>query len=435
MNAPPARKTHRSLRMTRRGWALAVAAVVLVCAAPLAGLPALSSIGSLAGGLVLAALMYILVAPRAWHVTRSIVPDIAECGQPAMVRVDVVNCSRWPSAEIRWRDELPAGGLVADASYSMNESARRLQGMGKGASGVIAPLRPGAAHRGEYAVIGRLRGDYQLGPLRMRAIDPFGLVRRDYMVGDNDSLIVLPHRAALEQGASGAGAVGTSRPASAHGGPGGDDVIARPYVPGDPLRRVHWKATAHRGEPMVRQEEQDDSRHALVLLDPSVNPNVSPGAQRSGRSVDAVLEWAVSMTASLVEHLAEQGFTVTMHVLGTSIEATVGYAHGEVRGALIDLAQLEHNPSHASRSESAARAPAGALPDGSSLTVAVLAGASARPEWIFNVAGRRLAFVAQGVDPSDMHALEEAGWRCLAYRDTSDLAASWADLIAVRQHG
>src|SRR5699024_718722 len=131
------------------------------------------------------------------------------------------------------------------------------------------------------------------------------------------------------------GAVGSSRPASSHGGPGGDDVIARPYVPGDPLRRVHWKATAHRGEPMVRQEEQDDSRHALVLLDPRTQRAMqgavlgTRSGSRSGRGVDAMFEWAVSMTASLVEHLAEQGFSVTMQVLGTSIRASVGHTHGE----------------------------------------------------------------------------------------------------------
>lgn len=461
MDARPTRRTRRSPRLTPRGWALAAVAVTLICLAPLAALPALASIGTLLAGLVLAALIYILLAPSALRVTRSIVPDIVECGQRAVVRVDVVNESRWPSSELIWTDKLPDRGLAADPIHAQRDSALRSRGIGTGAYGSIGPLSGGAAHRGEYAVVGRLRGDYVLGPLRVRTGDPFGLVRRDHMFGGIGSLIVLPQRVALEPSVSGAGAVGTSRPASTHGGPGGDDVIARPYVPGDPLRRVHWKATAHRGEPMVRQEEQDDSRHALVLLDPSLNR--SAGRATSGRGVNAIFEWAVSMAASLVEHLAEQGFTVTMQVLGTAIRTTVGHTHGEVRGALIDLAQLDPaqldsvqldtaqldtaqldtarlDPVEGDRPQRAAGqrdSAHGTLPRDAALTVAVFGGMRpwARPDWIFTVDGPRFAFIAQGANSSHMHALEDAGWQCLTYRDTSDLAGSWADLIAVRQHG
>src|SRR5699024_12144711 len=134
-------------------------------------------------------------------------------------------------------------------------SARRSRGIGIWAYGSIGPLSGGAAHRGEYAVVGRLRGDYVLGPLRVRTGDPFGLVRRDHMIGGVGSLIVLPQRVALEQRACGAGAGGTSRPASTHGRAGGDDVIARPYGPGDHLRRAERKATATRGGPLGRKED------------------------------------------------------------------------------------------------------------------------------------------------------------------------------------
>src|SRR5699024_11333515 len=92
---------------------------------------------------------------------------------------------------------------------------------------------------------------------------------------------------------------------------------------------------------MGRQAEHDDTLHALVRLDPSVNRRADRAT--SGRGVTAIFEWAVSMPASLVEYLAEQGFTVTMQVLGTAVRTTVGQTHGEVRGALIDLAQLEPN--------------------------------------------------------------------------------------------
>ena len=37
---------------------------------------------------------------------------------------------------------------------------------------------------------------------------------------------------------------------------GEDDVAIRTYRDGDDLRRIHWPATAHRGELMVRQEDR-----------------------------------------------------------------------------------------------------------------------------------------------------------------------------------
>src|SRR5699024_442592 len=168
---------------------------------------------------------------------------------------------------------------------------------------------------------------------------------------------------------------------------------------------------------------------------------------------NAKFEWAVSMAASLVEHLAEQGFTVTMQVLGTAVRSTVGHTHGEVRGALIDLAQLDpaqldpvrvdaaqldrvegDRPQRAAGQRDSVHA---TLPRDAALTVAVFGAMRpwARPDWIFTVDGPRFAFIAQGADSSHVHALEDAGWQCLTYRDTSDLAESWADLIAVRQHG
>ena len=39
------------------------------------------------------------------------------------------------------------------------------------------------------------------------------------------------------------------------------------YLPGDAMKRLHWKATAHRGQLMVRQEEQQINPRAGVFLD------------------------------------------------------------------------------------------------------------------------------------------------------------------------
>ena len=43
--------------------------------------------------------------------------------------------------------------------------------------------------------------------------------------------------------------------------------MTREYRHGDPMRRVHWAATARHGELMVRQEESVTTPEATIILD------------------------------------------------------------------------------------------------------------------------------------------------------------------------
>jgi uncharacterized protein (DUF58 family) len=84
---------------------------------------------------------------------------------------------------------------------------------------------------------------------------------------------------------------------------GEDDVGVREYRYGDELRRIHWRATAHHGEMMVRREEQTWHSRCTILLDSRA------GAHR-GTGPTASLEWAVSAAASSAIHLLNNGYTV-----------------------------------------------------------------------------------------------------------------------------
>ena len=75
-------------------------------------------------------------------------------------------------------------------------------------------------------------------------------------------------------------------------GQGADNLVARPYVPGDSMRRIHWRATAHRDELMVRQEEQESTPEASVVIDRGAlrwspeamyAPGADPGLRDRGR--------------------------------------------------------------------------------------------------------------------------------------------------------
>ncbi len=41
----------------------------------------------------------------------------------------------------------------------------------------------------------------------------------------------------------------------------------REYVPGDPMKRIHWPSTAHKGRLMVKEFEQDPQADIWIFLD------------------------------------------------------------------------------------------------------------------------------------------------------------------------
>jgi uncharacterized protein (DUF58 family) len=86
---------------------------------------------------------------------------------------------------------------------------------------------------------------------------------------------------------------------------GEDDVSIREYRRGDDLRRVHWRSTAHRGELMVRRDEQPRQMKASIVLDTRIDGHRGEGPTSS-------FEWAVSAAASVAVSLAGQRYSVRL---------------------------------------------------------------------------------------------------------------------------
>ena len=96
------------------------------------------------------------------------------------------------------------------------------------------------------------------------------------------------------------GDAGDGISADERSGQGADNLIPRPYAPGDSMRRIHWRASAHRGEFMVRDEEQESTPTATVLLD--LTPLHWPADAREGD--DPGFESAVTACVSAAWRLA-----------------------------------------------------------------------------------------------------------------------------------
>jgi uncharacterized protein (DUF58 family) len=188
---------------------------------------------------------------------------------------------------------------------------------------VIDTMRPGWHRRIEYAVQADVRGKYQIGPLRVRVGDPFGLLELHRTFTKTATLVVIPATEPLPAipllGAW--TGTGDNRPRPFASGSAAD-VTVRDYRVGDDLRRVHWRSTAKVGALMVRREEQPWQSRCTLFIDNRTRVHRGQGPHSS-------MERAVTAAASIAVHLTAQGYQVRLvSALGEEIEH--GWHDGDV---------------------------------------------------------------------------------------------------------
>ncbi|MCS6861904.1 MAG: DUF58 domain-containing protein [Abditibacteriales bacterium] len=178
----------------------------------------------------------------------------------------------------------------------------------------------------------RKRGKYHLGPLMLRAADPLGLFNSSATQAADAELTVFPRRLKVEGlGFAGGGEWGTQhlqRAAIA------SDALefhgVRDYRPGDPLRHIHWKATAHLGEFRVIEFEETLSTDMTILLDLQEGSDVGEGKETT-------LEYGIVIAASLAEYLIHRGNTVQLVLHnGEGVQAVSAHSD-KTFYALLDL--------------------------------------------------------------------------------------------------
>jgi uncharacterized protein (DUF58 family) len=138
----------------------------------------------------------------------------------------------------------------------------------KSGSRVIASL--GARNQRTY--ISRTwitkRGSFSLGPTSVISWDPFGIFSRLRVIPAKDTLLVLPYTIEIPYFPFPKGIL-----------PGGKDIFqrtlditphatgVREYMPGDPMKRVHWPSTARQGRFIVKEYELDPQAEIWFFLD------------------------------------------------------------------------------------------------------------------------------------------------------------------------
>ena len=87
----------------------------------------------------------------------------------------------------------------------------------------------------------------------------------------------------------------------------------RPYQPGDPVRRIHWKATARLSQPVSRRYDPTNERDVVIALDVQTLPGPFWVMQYDDDLVEGVCVAVMSMCRSLVASGVACGLAVNAY--------------------------------------------------------------------------------------------------------------------------
>lgn len=404
---------NQRLRPSVRGVGTLIVALLAFVVAYSAGRREVLVVASAALLLVLGGLLVARIRRPRLDVVRLFTPPVVSAGTSVQVTLRIQNKGAGPSPHLVWNDAIP---------WQESAEPNELLPIGGGQSG----HRLVTAH---YELHPPRRGLYQIGPLVIEHEDPFGMARSTLAVGLPDRLVVVPALVDLPPGGPTlADGEGTANLVQRRVTGNDDDLTTREYRTGDALRRVHWRASARRGELMVRQEEHRSHPDARIILDtrlagyPDADIDDSDGWHPIFTS-DA-FEWSVRMLASLGVHLDTSGFLVTIEeTAGAQIEQLGERWDGSRReGFLTSLAGVTLVDAGPERLQ---RAP---VVDASGPIFAVLGDPEDLTlDWLIRRRRGGDAAIAFLVDPRP-HAvtrLTEAGWLCVPVHVWDQPAAAW----------
>ena len=232
---------------------------------------------------------------------RTFTPRRAFYGEDITLTLELTNRKLLPLSWIELTDELPEEVVPRRGRVIPSLRQRRQELVH------LFSLRWYERVRRRVTITCMARGYFPLGPAHLRSGDLFGITSHGRYIESTDYLIVYPRIVPLE-------ALGIP---SLH--PLGDQRSRRPlledptrtvgvrdYQPADPLRRVHWKATARVGQLQTRQYEATTAHRLVIFLNMDT---LGQYAEYRG-FVRPLLELNVTVAASFAAWADEQGHPV-----------------------------------------------------------------------------------------------------------------------------
>lgn len=378
--------------LTRAGWGALAAAVT---AAVLGRVFGILELYVVAGGIAVAVVWAVLTVLRPMPrlaVHRRVAPGSVMVGEAA--RVDLVIANPGPRRTPVMRLWEPVGGA--------------------GAVMHLAPLSPGERTAAAYRLPTARRGLVTAGPLRVRRADVLGIASRSTVMPGTAELLVTPHHTPVSMGHhAAAGVLGDLVRLKALGQTGTEFHALRPYVPGDDIRRISWKASARSTDLIVKDTAPEGLRRCTVVLD-------LEAAGYSGEAGTEAFERAVSAAASVVTGAVQAGLLTRVVAADVDLRG-----HDVAPAALRWLATVEPR-------EQTAAVPALQTTEGLGLLVVVAPSldrpfvaevrSNASPDDVVVVVATRNHGTTTG---NDRHLVVDA----TDATDNGSFAASWAALV------
>ncbi|MEG3616475.1 DUF58 domain-containing protein [Isoptericola haloaureus] len=204
-------------------------------------------------------------SPRQVALQRS-VPTAVRLGTPVDSRLVVTNAARrrlravvrdaWPPSLAAEADD--AGRRAHDDPAAPVRAARH-----------TVDLAPGDAVRLRTPLLPTRRGDRSAGPVTVRTLGPLRVAGRQASIPVGGRLRVLPEFTARRHLPSRLARLREmdGRAAVQVRGEGTEFDSLREYVVGDDVRSIDWRATARRGDVVVRTWRPERDRRVVVVLD------------------------------------------------------------------------------------------------------------------------------------------------------------------------
>jgi len=251
--------------------------------------------------------------------TRRLDRDRISWGEEIDLSIEVWNRKRLPLAWLRAEDGATAGVVVRERPLVVG----RRGGAVLRNAWTLAPFERVTRR---YHLGAERRGVYQLGPVDLAVGDLSARQAAETRLDDVVRFLVRPR-------------IVPARPIPRRDRPGGTERATfglsedasrfagiREYAPGDPVRRVHARASARLGRPVVKRFEPSREREVLIALDVE-SEGARTGRAAEAEEVEALFVVAASLTRSLALERAAIGL------------AAAGYHRAESRFAYLPVSE------------------------------------------------------------------------------------------------
>lgn len=187
-----------------------------------------------------------------------------------------------------------------------------------------------------------IAGEFTFDSPRIHASDQHGLFTETVSHGPTPSVTVdprVPREIHIGEGGERIATAYGEHPAGRLGS-GLDPAELREYIPGDPARRIDWKASARLNRPYIREYEVETDRQTAIVLDHRATTAIGPTGRTAFEYLRDVALAFVTNAQQLDDPLGlyvvgEEGLTASTNPDRSSV------TYNRIRRQLLDLRPME----------------------------------------------------------------------------------------------